>query len=85
MPSLDDESALELAKWGMKLEGFFKEPQDIEWAKDSHGHLFLLQSRPLKAEETNGETMECNFEDVENAVLVSGGERACSGASRNDS
>ncbi|MBE9572547.1 MAG: PEP/pyruvate-binding domain-containing protein, partial [Proteobacteria bacterium] len=52
LPSLDNASALELAGWGMKLEGFFKEPQDIEWAKDSHGHLFLLQSRPLKAEET---------------------------------
>lgn len=79
LPSLDNASALELAGWGMKLEGFFKEPQDIEWCKDRGGHLFLLQSRPLKVEETNGETIECNFEDVENAVLVSGGERACSG------
>ena len=79
LPSLDDASALELAGWGMKLEGFFKEPQDIEWCKNKRGHLFLLQSRPLKAEEIHGETIECNFEDVGNAVLVSGGEMACPG------
>jgi pyruvate,water dikinase len=79
LPSLDDTSALELAGWGMKLEGFFKEPQDIEWCKDREGHLFLLQSRPLKAEEVRPEALECKFENVENTVLVSGGERACSG------
>ena len=79
LPSLDDASALKLAEWGMKLEGFFREPQDIEWCKDKEGHLFLLQSRPLKTEEIHSETIECNFEDVENPVLVTGGERACSG------
>jgi len=79
LPSLDDTSALELAGWGMKLEGFFREPQDIEWCKDNEGHLFLLQSRPLKEEEVRPEVLECKFEDVENTVLVSGGERACSG------
>ena len=79
LSSLDDASALELAEWGMKLEEFYKEPQDVEWAKDSLGHLFLLQSRPLKLEEVLSEVVECKFEDIENAVLVSGGEMACSG------
>jgi len=79
LSSLDDASALELAGWGMKLEEFYKEPQDVEWAKDSRGHLFLLQSRPLKLQEVHSEAVECKFEDIENAVLVSGGEMACSG------
>lgn len=77
--SLDDASALELAEWGMKLEKFFKEPQDVEWAKDSLGRLFLLQSRPLKLEEIHSKAVECNFEHIENALLISGGETACSG------
>ncbi len=77
--SLDDASALELAEWGMKLESFFKEPQDVEWAKDSLGHLFLLQSRPLKLEEVHAKAVECKFEHIKNAVLISGGETACFG------
>lgn len=78
-PSLDDASALVLANWGMKLEGHYGEPQDIEWCMDEEGHLFILQSRPLRSEETESGSLECDFEDVPNAVLVSGGERACSG------
>ena len=77
--SLDDASALILADWGMKLERHFKEPQDIEWCMDSDDRLFLLQSRPLRSEETDIKPLECKFEDIENSVLVSGGEMACPG------
>jgi len=77
--SLDDASALILADWGMKLEKHFKEPQDIEWCMDSDGQLFLLQSRPLRSEETDIKPLECKFEDIKNSVLVSGGEMACPG------
>ncbi len=77
--SLDDVSALDLSSWGIKLENFFGVPQDIEWCKDKKGRLFLLQSRPLKIEKNQQAVIECNFQDVENAVLVSKGETACSG------
>jgi len=77
--SLDDGSALKLAEWGIKLEDFFTEAQDIEWCKDQQGQLFLLQSRPLKKEEDHEKTTECLFEDVTHTVLISGGEMACSG------
>jgi len=77
--SLDDASALILADWGMRLEKHFKEPQDIEWCMDSDGRLFLLQSRPLRLEETDIKPLECKFEEIENDVQVSGGEMACSG------
>ncbi|MBW2606353.1 MAG: hypothetical protein JRD05_01825 [Deltaproteobacteria bacterium] len=76
---LDDTSALILADWGMKLERHFKEPQDIEWCMDSDGRLFLLQSRPLRLEETEIKPLECNFKDIENHLQVSGGEMACPG------
>lgn len=78
--SLDDQSARTLAGWGVKIEKHYKEPQDIEWCMDREGKLFILQARPLQSEEKNGEKPEKQAsEEVDNAVLVSGAERACSG------
>jgi pyruvate, water dikinase len=37
----------QLAEIGRKLEDMHGCPQDIEWAFDGHGDLFLLQSRPI--------------------------------------
>ncbi|MCD6584910.1 MAG: hypothetical protein J7K96_04030 [Desulfobacteraceae bacterium] len=79
LPSLEEQNALKLAEWGIKLEKFFTEAQDIEWCKDQQGRLFLLQSRPLKKEEKSREPVDCLFDDVSNPILVSGGEMACSG------
>ncbi len=79
-PSLDDACALTLARWGMKLESHFGQPQDIEWCLDNQANLFLLQSRPLSTGDIDPvETPVCNFESIDNTVLVSGGERASSG------
>ncbi len=41
----------ELALLGVSLEGHFKRPQDIEWAIDHQGKIFILQSRPLRLPE----------------------------------
>jgi pyruvate,water dikinase len=46
-PALTDETALRLADYGLRLESFFQRPQDVEWAQDLDGNLFILQSRPL--------------------------------------
>ena len=79
-PSLDGEMVWQLAKWGLKLESHFQEPQDIEWCADQDGNLLLLQARPLRmGEEHSTPVLECNFEEIENALLVSGGECASSG------
>jgi len=37
----------EFGKWGLALERFFKQPQEIEWALDLSGRSWILQSRPL--------------------------------------
>jgi len=44
-PSLTDEAIETLVKWGLSLERYFKRPQEIEWAQDESGQLWLLQSR----------------------------------------
>ena len=44
-PSLSEETIETLVKWGLSLERYFKRPQEIEWAQDDNGKLWLLQSR----------------------------------------
>lgn len=77
--SLDDNSALTLSNWAVGLENHYEEPQDIEWCMDHEDNLFLLQSRPLKFEEGDTVTPVSIPENIPNAVLLSGGEKACSG------
>jgi pyruvate,water dikinase len=45
--SLDDDEVANLAEIGDSIEGFFKLPQDIEWAIDTKGEIYVLQSRPI--------------------------------------
>ena len=42
-----DSLASELVRLGMKIEGHFGVPQDIEWAVED-GEPFILQARPLR-------------------------------------
>jgi pyruvate,water dikinase len=44
---LSDGECAALAKMGRQLAELHGVPQDIEWAFDADGRLFLLQSRPI--------------------------------------
>ncbi|MGO4188178.1 PEP/pyruvate-binding domain-containing protein [Pseudarthrobacter sp. TAF60_1] len=44
---LTDRQAAELAVLGLRVEQHFGAPQDIEWAIDAAGRLWLTQSRPI--------------------------------------
>ena len=46
-PCLNPEQIKSLAAIALKLEKHFGHPQDIEWALDETGRIYLLQSRPL--------------------------------------
>jgi len=46
-PVLNDFQIRQLAQTGLELEQWFHTPQDIEWAFDQHGRLFILQARPI--------------------------------------
>ncbi|MBF0558915.1 MAG: hypothetical protein HQL08_09055 [Nitrospirae bacterium] len=48
--SLTDEQVLELARQAVLIENYFRHPQDIEWAIDEGGRIFILQARPLRSE-----------------------------------
>lgn len=45
-PCLTDEQLMALREVGRQVERHYGKPQDIEWALDEQGNLFLLQSRP---------------------------------------
>jgi pyruvate,water dikinase len=45
-PCLSDTELVALRDIGRKVERHYGRPQDIEWAIDRHGEIFLLQSRP---------------------------------------
>lgn len=49
-PSLSDAQAAELATHALRLEEHFGGPQDVEFALDHAGRLFIVQSRPLRRE-----------------------------------
>ena len=77
--SIDDTTALTLASYGIQLEKFYGEPQDVEWALDHSENLYILQSRLLKVDEVEERVDVCTCETVPNRILLSGGDRACSG------
>ena len=80
LPSLDDTTALILARWGLELESYFKESQDVEWCMGEKGRLFIMQSRPLRTGKDNpAQSPECNFENFEDVKIFSGGEKASAG------
>jgi phosphohistidine swiveling domain-containing protein len=54
--SLDDNEVANLAEIGDSVEDLFKSPQDVEWAIDSKGNIYVLQARPITvhADEAGG-------------------------------
>lgn len=47
LPSLSPERLQLLAQAAMTIERYYKRPQDVEWAFDRRGDLYILQARPL--------------------------------------
>lgn len=77
-PYLTYEQIFELAKLGMLIEDYFESTQDIEWAIDKEGKIFILQARPLNV------AKKSFYEDYKNIlapkkVLLQGGDIACQG------
>ncbi|MDQ1329741.1 MAG: pyruvate, water dikinase, partial [Thermodesulfobacteriota bacterium] len=51
-PCLTPDNIAVLSGYAGKLEKHYGCPQDIEWAIDGRGSVFILQSRPLRAEDS---------------------------------
>lgn len=78
VPCLSDREILELLSWSETLEAHFGKPQDVEWALDDAGQLWLLQSRLLqvsakKAAESLPRTLKGYPVLLDQGVVVSRG------------
>lgn len=80
LPSLEDDQIRELARMALSLEEYYGGPQDIEWAVDPDGTIYILQCRPLKQaavpeKEASGTVLEI----APDALLIQGGATASPG------
>jgi pyruvate, water dikinase len=78
-PSLDDDTVLALARYGLRLEEYYQGPQDVEWAVDHQGNLYFLQSRPLGLIQSKPESEALPQDFPDHPVLLSGGQAASPG------
>jgi len=81
IPSIDHRTIAQLTKYGLMLEDFFEGPQDVEWAVDDEGKVFILQSRPLLLPEMPEMINEPQklLPSYTNPVLLSQGKTASGG------
>ncbi|MFZ5447182.1 MAG: PEP/pyruvate-binding domain-containing protein [Thermodesulfobacteriota bacterium] len=78
-PCLSPDQIKVLAGYGVKLEGHYGNPQDVEWALDRQGRLLVLQSRPLRLQAPTGEEAQEIPVTAGYPVLVEGGAAAFPG------
>ena len=77
-PSLTDDEAVQLAELAVKIEEHYGCPQDIEWAIDQGGKIFILQTRPLRVIKPPDEEVKIDVSGFEQ--LAEGGFAICPGA-----
>ncbi|RJP73474.1 MAG: hypothetical protein C4524_14455 [Candidatus Zixiibacteriota bacterium] len=76
-PSLSEEHLAALRDCALRVEEHFGCPQDIEWALDRSGKLFLLQTRPLNIPASRPVfAIPAQFDSL---ILQEGGVPICSG------
>ncbi|MFZ3048977.1 MAG: PEP/pyruvate-binding domain-containing protein [Desulfatirhabdiaceae bacterium] len=82
-PSITDSQILSLAEVALAIEAHYGMPQDIEWAIDASGEIFILQCRPLEQihtpKEENPEKPPVFWEEKQ--LLFRGGVTASPGIS----
>ncbi len=79
-PELRDEDAATIAQLAERIERYFKQPQDIEWAREEDGRLYVIQARRLaiSAPSSLPHDLAAQLESAE-LVLEGRGQVACRG------
>jgi len=77
-PAISEDQQRLLAAAALKIEEYYGSPQDIEWAIDRSGRVFILQSRPVRIIEARAPAVEPDVSQFR--VLKSGGMTVCPGA-----
>lgn len=64
---ITDEEIIKMAKIGNKLQEHYYFPQDVEWARDINGGLYIVQTRPITTLDKKVNTKETGNEDIKAA------------------
>ena len=82
-PCLGEDKIRKIIEYALKIEQYFESPQDIEWAIDKDGEVYILQCRPLAVSETAVFSPLDEIEPVRldtcNPILLDRGECASAG------
>ncbi|MCR4666036.1 MAG: phosphoenolpyruvate synthase [Desulfovibrio sp.] len=78
---MSEDQICHLARVCMALEGYYLEPQDVEWALNKKGDLIILQSRPLQVLGEEKKTAGELSLTPGSVILAQGGIPASSGVS----
>jgi pyruvate,water dikinase len=69
VPCISPDQVDQLARAAMMIERYYRRPQDIEWAFDADGNLFILQTRPIKIRPLGSEAL-ANFGDFDSSRVI---------------
>lgn len=76
-PVISDDQVIKIGELGIGIEAYFNSPQDIEWAVDHTGRIYILQARDLHLSNTAEESPETVIQS--HVALLDGCERASAG------
>ncbi len=78
--ALNEKEIIYLANTALQVENYYGSPQDIEWAIDEDGTIFILQARPLRITEKRAESKVVLPTRIKGYnILLEGGVTACRG------
>lgn len=78
--SLSEKEVLSLSKMAIQIENYYQSPQDIEWAIDEDGNIFILQARPLRIVEKKANSKIYLPTRIKGYnIILDGGITACKG------
>ena len=78
-PALTGEQLLTLGRYGVQLEEYYGDPQDIEFAVDPQGKVLLMQARPLTVQAPEQEEARPLPTEERQGLLIDRGTVACFG------
>jgi pyruvate,water dikinase len=79
-PCLTEEQILKLVEYLRALETHYRCPQDVEWALDRSGRLYILQTRALRIGDWKRQEQQSDAPDTERNPILAGGRMAAPGA-----
>ncbi len=79
-PCLSEDQITKLVEFLRALETHYRSPQDIEWALDHFGRLYVLQTRSLRIGDWRTQAVSSNADNTGRRILLEGGRTAAPGA-----